>query len=304
MCFIDYSATHWPVRKLLNKACLKGLQLLLCIDNWYTSIETLIYCSDLNIQCVGTVKTNRKGLPVDGPIKRAPQGTIRAYRANFRDTQLYFTSWMDNKPVNMLSTYPTQWAYVKRAKKNARGAAYETVNYKRPTIIGDYNKGMGGTDLMDQFTSYYVNHTRAGKWQIRLFNHFLMVTCVNAYILWKDHTKPEKDEGVLHFIDILTTELVQQAAPEPVEEAVPVVVDPPARPVRHRCVERIVPREINGDGEYKRKARLKCRAIRDGKICNKNTNFKCSVCDVGVCAERDDEEEEETCFYAMHHCLK
>lgn len=67
---------------------------------------------------------------------------------------VYYISWMDKKPVNLLSTFPTDYDKVLRNSKNRVTERYEKIEIVRPTSIGQYNHGMGGTDLCDQFISY------------------------------------------------------------------------------------------------------------------------------------------------------
>ena len=67
---------------------------------------------------------------------------------------MYFTSWMDNKSVNLLSSYPTEWTPIERRAKD-KNKNYQLIQLKRPTLIGEYNQGMGGTDKHDQLNGYY-----------------------------------------------------------------------------------------------------------------------------------------------------
>ena len=53
-----------------------------------------------------------------------------------------------------------------------------------PTIVAAYNGSMYGTDLFDQFGSYYDPRTRSIAWQMRIYTHFLRASCINANILY------------------------------------------------------------------------------------------------------------------------
>ena len=101
----------------------------------------------------GTIKVNRKGLPQEHAFKKGaalkhPRGTMEQYVTTLQNENYYFTCWMDNKPVHMLSTYRTGRGEVLRNTSVA--GKYEKINVMR----GDYNAGMGGTDLSDQYLSY------------------------------------------------------------------------------------------------------------------------------------------------------
>lgn len=56
-----------------------------------------------------------------------------------------------------------------------------------PTVIKDYNKGMGGTDLQDQYNSYYRSPLKTRKWAPRIYTHFLSVSITNARTLYMNH---------------------------------------------------------------------------------------------------------------------
>jgi len=101
--------------------------------------------------------------------------------------KLYFTAWQDSKPVHMLSTFPSYKLPVRR--RTNRGNEWININVPRPTVIGVYNTGMGGTDKFDQLNSYYDSRLRTKKWQIRLYNHFLRAAVVNACILYNGDKK-------------------------------------------------------------------------------------------------------------------
>jgi len=99
------------------------------------------------------------------------------------ETKLYTTTWQDNKPVNILSTFPSAMAECPRNTKE--GGSFKKVTIAQPSIVKTYNHAMGGTDKMDQYISYYKTAVRTRNWQQRIFTHFHHVAVVNAYILWK-----------------------------------------------------------------------------------------------------------------------
>ncbi|MGH0142048.1 UNVERIFIED_CONTAM: hypothetical protein FKN15_075309 [Acipenser sinensis] len=53
------------------------------------------------------------------------------------------------------------------------------------TAVKLYNKNMGGVDLIDQCVSMYPHRRKNRRWYIRVFFHFLDVTCVNAWLLYR-----------------------------------------------------------------------------------------------------------------------
>lgn len=100
--------------------------------------------------------------------------------------------WNDTKPVRFVSTYvgiqpfldaldgrrkPQQIERWDRTKK-------EYIKIECPNIISEYNKHMGGVDLMDGLIGRYHIKMKTREWTIRLFHHLIDVT-VNAHILYK-----------------------------------------------------------------------------------------------------------------------
>ena len=107
----------------------------------------------------------------------------------------------------MLSTFPPKREMVTRNSSNKKTRKYELIQLSRPSNIGTYNHGMGGTDSGDQKQSYYRTKLRTKKWQTRIITHFLGAAVVNAHIKWNHDTK--KDEDLLMFIDKLIDEMVE-----------------------------------------------------------------------------------------------
>ena len=115
----------------------------MCLDNWYTSVELALKLFDLRtMHILGTIKTNRRSIPkVDGVIpntgrERPDRGYMHAFKAVINDYwNLYFTGWMDSKPVHILSSFAPQMVNVMRWAT----AIGERIRIPRPTTIGLYN---------------------------------------------------------------------------------------------------------------------------------------------------------------------
>lgn len=55
----------------------------------------------------------------------------------------------------------------------------------RPEVIRDYNHAMGGVDLLDQLTSYYIIFIRSRKWPLRVIMHKVVFLLANSWIEYK-----------------------------------------------------------------------------------------------------------------------
>ena len=83
-----------------------------------------------------------------------------------------------------------------------------------PTTVPIYNSLMGGTDLLDQFTSYYENRLKSLNWQRRIFTHFIIVTAKNSHIIYnalavQDQVRERPTFKFLAFMEVLIMELME-----------------------------------------------------------------------------------------------
>lgn len=61
-------------------------------------------------------------------------------------------------------------------------------------MVKDYNSHMGYVDKADQMKSYYEIDRKSKKWWLRIFWHFLDVSEVNAFLIFKERSQ---DAGTL-----------------------------------------------------------------------------------------------------------
>ena len=56
-----------------------------------------------------------------------------------------------------------------------------------PSIVKEYNSGMGGVDLLDQRTAPYKMYTESssGRYYLRLFFDFMDIAVVNSHVVCK-----------------------------------------------------------------------------------------------------------------------
>jgi hypothetical protein len=131
---------------------------------------------------------------------------------------VYVVSWVDKKPVNLMSTYVSDVEDVIRHEKDKKGK-YVVTPLKRPTLIGDYNRGMGGTDLFDQYMAYYRSCVKTKKWTHGVFFHLFNLCVVNSWIVYKTiHglTKHQKFGNLKSYIE----QIVENLLGEPTEHVV------------------------------------------------------------------------------------
>lgn len=181
----DIESTRFPVWQLLRNPRYHMKNHVLYVDNWYNSVSVCVMCGEGGIYVIGTVRMNRRGIPAaehrfqkTGSGKKA-RGTVEMMmQTQPNGSHLYFVAWMDSKPVRFLSTLPAKITKVNRNESMDDTFQRREIDY--PTIVGLYNAGMGGTDLIDQRISYFAHRVKTLKWQQKVYTHFLNISVANA----------------------------------------------------------------------------------------------------------------------------
>jgi hypothetical protein len=275
----DVAATEYPVRVLTSDAKYHHKNHILSTDNWYTSIPLAVYVKKLGMEFNGTIKKTRKGLPVNSPGKQdkiftsksGVRGAMIGQLASVCGIVICLMSWMDNKPVNILSTYRSEYEMIVRNGKD-KSRNYEQVTITRPTIVGDYNSGMGGTDSFDQRNCYYRTPVKTIKWQPRTLTHFLQATCTNAMILRRENERLDKtDYTLLIFYENLIDQMAGKDSDgqngiddEEIDE------EPFESKIMHRRE-----RWLSSDILIHQRLRTRCHMP---KSCDNSQRFECRVC--------------------------
>ena len=121
---------------------IKNLNCQVYIDNFFNTSQLQLSLLQQGILSAGTVRKNRKNLPKSELLpcdKDMNKGDMVCFESN----GIYFTKWMDNKPVYMLSnflaTHPVQ--EVQRKKKGT----FDKDAVRCPFVVQQYNKNMGGS---------------------------------------------------------------------------------------------------------------------------------------------------------------
>ena len=134
----------------------------------------------------------------------------------------FITSWQDNKPVHILSTFEPMRVSVLRMVRGANGLWAET-NIPCPTTIPVYNDVMKGCDLSDQNTAYYDARRRVQtRWQPRLDRRVFKTAIVNANILRNSGKAEQHKTTLLDFMKGLITQWCEVECPQLEEEDVSV----------------------------------------------------------------------------------
>ena len=151
-------------------------------DNFFSSPALMEYLLENNTYSCGTVRVNRKNMPLEYKVTKTAKNPTPAQPVNNTNPQgkkktpkelakekhphkhmekggvytkqkgsMLLVSWQDNKLVNVLSTCNQPGC----EPVQRRGRAGEQVTVMKPRCIVEYNKNMGGVDKHYQLLSYY-----------------------------------------------------------------------------------------------------------------------------------------------------
>jgi hypothetical protein len=170
-------------------------------DNFFTSFELMEKLFDDKIYSTGTVRSNRKDLPV---IAREQISLSKGnYEARAKQHTSYIR-WKDTKDVHILTTAfnPANCGTVKRTQKDG-----SITQVSCPEVVYEYTKRMGGVDRFDERRGRYNVSRRSRRWWMRIFYFLVDSSIVNALILFNS-VRPDDHVSMLQFREQLFRELV------------------------------------------------------------------------------------------------
>ncbi|XP_054728100.1 piggyBac transposable element-derived protein 3-like [Anastrepha obliqua] len=169
-------------------------------DSFLQETANNISVSDLSlsrgIYSLGTFRVNRvKNCKLSADeqlvVKKAPRGYLEDFVATAFGVDISTVVWKDSKPVRLASTYagvqpfnsnnPSDRNTLSR-RYNRNRKQYEYVSC--PNIVKEYNRHMGGVDLMGSLIGHYKIRMKTRKWPSRIFHHVIDLAIVNAFVLY------------------------------------------------------------------------------------------------------------------------
>nr|CAH7735314.1 unnamed protein product [Callosobruchus chinensis] len=233
----------------------------LFLDNFYSSPDLAQKLAGQRTDCVGTMRINRKGIPVEIKTKKLEKGESIAM---FTKKQMIM-KWKDKKDVIMISSIHDN----KIVEIEKRGKII-----KKPEVVLSYNKDMGGVDLSDNFLHFYsLDRTHLKKYYKKIFFHLLNITILNTYILYKQSGGKKTR---LNFTIELAEELIKKYA-QPLDQQ--------RRRSKAHNVSRFIDRHfpsIIPPTPNKEKPTKRCHICYEKKV-RKESRYWCSECRTGLC---------------------
>ncbi len=151
------------------------------MDNWFTSSALFSKLSELGFGACGTVRYTTLGIPDVANSKKFPMKS-GADPKFFQKAGQLCVMWQDTKRVTLLSNYGDCSVTSKKIRSRKTSTGFRHI--KKPCIVEDYNKYMGGTDLAGQLCTYYTHTHKTFKWWKRVFITILDICLLNANVVY------------------------------------------------------------------------------------------------------------------------
>ena len=186
----------------------------LYFDNWFNSPFLQVALAKWGIQSVGTLNINRaKGLSFTKSASKERRGTYTTKTAEINGVNLFATTWIDNKPVHLLSTFSGSETEIQVERFDRLFKQFIAV--PAPSVIRAYNTHMGYVDEINSYLARFrmTTHCRARAY-LKIFFHFINIAVTNAWIEYRrdcdDVHEPERERMSLHdFKADVATSLMQ-----------------------------------------------------------------------------------------------
>lgn len=168
---------------------------ILYFDNFYTSLQLLVYLRSRGIFSLGTVRSNRISnckLPSDKDqdLTKKDRGYSTEYVGSAFGVDISTVLWKDTKIVRLASTYAGVLPFhtTNPESRSAKVVRYDRKNKEFievdcPNVIKEYNCHMGGVDLMDGLLGRYHIRLKTKSASLRIFYHLIDMAMVNSYLL-------------------------------------------------------------------------------------------------------------------------
>ena len=177
---VEHGLGEGVVLSLTEK--LEGLECQIYFDNYFNSpsLQAILYGK--KIFSAGTVRINRKNVPKKELIPTDKE-MGRGDAVSFESNHVFFTKWLDNKAVHMVSNFLAVEP-VHEVKRRIQGSS-EKKNISCPVVIQKYNEHMGGVDIMDQKkVTYQFNHRSKIKYYLRVVFDLIDIAVNNSGIIF------------------------------------------------------------------------------------------------------------------------
>ena len=149
-------------------------------DRFFTGLPMIQCLSEKGISVTGTIQKNRLR---DCPLKDKHLQNRGDHEECITESKILVLKWQDNAEVFLASSassvHPVSTASRYSVKEKRR------IDIQQPFIVKQYNKNMGGTDLMDNHVNTYRISIRGKKWWNCIFSWLFDVAMSNAWLMYR-----------------------------------------------------------------------------------------------------------------------
>lgn len=241
---------------------------ILYVDNWYSSPILFQYLFENNTGTCGTVRPNRKGMPIFGPVEKG-------HCESAHTDELLALKWCDKRNVHMLTS-----VYTGNQKETGNKHFQTGEPIIKPECIIQYNNKMGAVDKVDMQVSFVECARKSLKWYKKVFFHIIDLALYNALILYQVKTgnKPSFSDFRLK----LVTQLIEKYSIRPTAASShPPTVDNPLR-LSGRHFPTLVTQTAAQGARTQRRCHV-CANTKLQKRKRKDVKYMCEECNVPLC---------------------
>lgn len=268
-------------------------------DNWFTSLDLMVEMDKKGILPLGTVRANRlpgANLPSQKDLCKKGRGSSVELETTVNEQVVTAVSWLDNKVVNMCSTYVGVNPTGTVQRFNRKKKCYEELTCPRAVLL--YNRHMGGVDTLDSMLGYYRIKVRSKKWYMRVYFHMIDLIAVNSWLLWR-RLNEDAYIPLLDFKLLIAEVLTQRDAPiyTPTTRGRPTGSQDEPGPSARKSRKRLVmpPREVAEDGFQHLPDWTDERQVCKNIGCKGKSYIWCLKCKAHLCLNKN-----RNCFMEYH----
>ena len=185
-----FEVTKHMVSKLKRYTTLKGRNI--SFDRLYTSLPLMNYLLEKDITAVGTLVSNRKGLPKEF-VKTAGRKEF-SYEIlwNADDVRMSLHSYV----VKTTSTGLRNFLLLSTLERII--VVTQNDGKQKPQIYKVYDFTKGGADKIDQRAQFYTCKPKSSRWTISVFSYVLGTSRINASTVWSinNNENPRKIDSM------------------------------------------------------------------------------------------------------------
>jgi hypothetical protein len=278
-------------------------------DNWFSSIPLISALKQQGIHSTCTIRNNRlkgadKLLKKEKDLCKTGRGSMDYLTE--ADTNICVVRWLDSAPVQLASSYLGSSFGPPVNRFSVKDRAIVSVSC--PTIVHEYNKHMGGVDLLDMYLSLYRIRLRSKKNYHYIFYYLLQVSVINSWLLYRRYCRlPNRQQlSLLDFTMDVSESLmragkINQQPQNPSKRGRPSRLsqesssEPQAKKIKRPCPNNSIRFDSIGHLPRFTSSQQKCAYCRELGEKPGYTYIECSKCAVSLCMVKD-----RNCFTNFH----